>query len=102
MFFGSRSSDALELMNDAMVKAKGHSDFQIDLFAGDEVNQMLLSLAADWIPRRNLMLQVVRRAFCQYYWKEIRGRIESLLKRGLLVSQTGKPRIGDRVAVKRP
>lgn len=101
MFFGSRHPDALELMNDAMVKAKGHSDFEIDMFAKDDLEKVLLEGAADWIPRRKLMLNVVRQTFCMYYWKEIRGSIESLLKEKRLVSETGKTRINDDTPVKR-
>jgi len=101
MFFGSRHPDALELMNDAMVKARGASDFQIDLFAEDDVDQMVLNLAPDWVPRGELILRVIREAFCRYYRKDIRGRIESLLKGGRLVSETGKVRINDVVRVKR-
>jgi hypothetical protein len=101
MFFGSRHPDALELMNDAMVKARGASDFQIDLFAENDVDDMILNLARDWVPRRELILHVIRGAFCRYYWKDIRGRIESLLKDGRLASDTGKVRINDTVRVKR-
>jgi three-Cys-motif partner protein len=100
MFFGSRHPDALELMNDAMVKARGASDFQIDLFAEDDVDQMVLNLAPDWVLRGQLILRIIRGAFCRYYRKDVRGRIESLLKRGCLVSETGKLRINDDIRVK--
>ena len=101
MFFGSRHPDALELMNDAMIKARGHSDFQVDLFAENDVDEMALRLASDWLPRRQLMLRVVREAFCQYYWKDIRGRIQSLLESRRLESDTGKLRINDHTRLRR-
>ena len=101
MFFGSRHPDALELMNDAMIKARGHSDFQVDLFAENDVDQMVLRLASDWLPRRQLMPRVVREAFCQYYWKDIRGRIQSLLESRRLESDTGKLRINDHTRLRR-
>jgi len=101
MVFGSRHPDALELMNDAMVKARGHSDFEVDLFAADELDSILLSLASDWIPRSSLILEVIRRIFCNYYRFQIRGQIESLLKEGRLESETGRTRINDSVRVRR-
>ncbi|TWT42184.1 hypothetical protein RAS1_33140 [Phycisphaerae bacterium RAS1] len=100
MFFGSRHPDALELMNDAMVKARGASDFEVDMFASQEIDPLIIGLAARWLPRRELMLGVVRRAFCRCFWKDIRGRIEVLLKQGQLVSESGKKRINDETRVK--
>lgn len=100
MFFGSRHPDALELMNDAMVKARGVSDFQIDLFAVDDLDQAILRLTADWIKRGALILAVIRESFCRFLRKDIRGRVEALLKDGSLESETGKPRINDDVRVR--
>jgi three-Cys-motif partner protein len=102
MFFGSRHPDALELMNDAMVKARGTSDFEIDLFAEQALDGLILKQAPDWVPRGDLILDIIRNAFCRFYRKDIRGRIECLLKAGRLVSETGKWRINNTVAVKRP
>lgn len=100
MIFGSRHPDALELMNDAMVKARGESDFQVDLFAQGEMDELILKLAPTWITRRLLMLATIRQAFCRCLWKDIRGRIEQLLKEGRLESQTGKTRINDETFVR--
>jgi len=100
MFFGSRHPDALELMNDAMVKARGYSDFQVDLFADEPADRCILESASDWIPRGELIRQTIRRAFCRYYRKDIRGCVERLLKSGTLESETGKLRINDGTLVR--
>ncbi len=100
MLFGSRHPDALELMNDAMVKARG-SDFAWDMFAHEPADRFILESVSDWIPRGKLILQTIRRAFCRYYRKEIRGRIEELLKSEVLESETGKSRINDRTRVRK-
>ncbi len=101
MLFGSRHPDALELMNDAMVKARGYSDFQVDLFADEQADRFILESASEWTPRGELILQTIRRAFCRYYRKDIRGRIEELLKSGTLESETGKLRINDTTRVRK-
>lgn len=101
MFFGSRHPDALELMNDAMVKARGYSDFQVDLFAYEPADRFILESASDWIMRGELILQTIRLAFCKYYRKDIRGCVERLLKSGTLESETGKCRINDTTRVRK-
>ncbi len=101
MVFGSRHPDALKLMNQAMVKARGQSDFQIDLFADDAADSLILELASAWMPRGELILATMRRAFCQYYEKDIRGRIEQLLKQKKLEAENGKTKINNSVRVRR-
>ena len=85
------------------VEVGGGLEAVLDLLAAaeEDVDALLLALASDWIPRGELIVAVIRRTFCQYYLKEIRGRIEALLKEKQLVSQTGKTRINDEVQVKR-
>lgn len=113
LLFGSRSADALILMNEAMIKSR-------DLLAHDarpaydtlfetrphdlvpdlqRLPELVLSAAANPISRGALIAAVVRRAFCQFSEKQIKHAIDDLLKSKTLNSETGKTRINDQVKV---
>ncbi|HOJ56086.1 MAG TPA: hypothetical protein PK184_17770, partial [Phycisphaerae bacterium] len=87
------------LMNDAMVRSRGQSIFFTDMFSRLDLQQMILREAARPIPRGQLITSVIRKAFCIFEWKEIRGMVEELLKDRRLLSATGKTKINDTVKV---
>jgi three-Cys-motif partner protein len=99
MIFGSRNSDALELMNDEMVKAAGGSELCFDLFARDDLAAEVLRLCDRRMQRGELILEVMRQHFCAFKRADIRGAIEQQLKDGKLASGTGKVRINDSVHI---
>lgn len=95
LIFGSRSPDALVIMNDAMAKARGISLIETELFSKLELEKLILELSSKPISRGHLILSVMRRKFCMFEHKEIRGEIEAMLKAGKLISATGSVRIND-------
>lgn len=99
LIFGSRKPIALEIMNDAMAKARGESVIETDLFSRLELQSLILDLAAKPIARGELILAVMRKRFCVFARKEIRGEVESMLKNGQLKSATGSVRINDEIEV---
>jgi len=99
LVFASRSTEGLLLMNDAMVRSRGQSIFFTDMFSRLDLQQMILREAARPIPRGQLITSVIRKAFCIFEWKEIRGMVEELLKDRRLLSATGKTKINDTVKV---
>lgn len=101
MIFGAGHPDALELMNDAMVKARGGSDFETDIFAENELQEIVLNLASVWIPRGALIHAIIQKTPTRYYRRDIRGCVESLLRSGELESESGKLRMNDDCRIKR-
>lgn len=99
MIFASRSPDALELMNDAMLKVTQDGLVTLDLFASVDLPALILREANDSKSRGGLIVDVIREAFCRFLRKDVRKCIEDLLKKGLLRSETGKSRIKDSVKV---
>ncbi len=113
LIFGSRSPDALILMNEAMIKSR-------DLLAESAIPEagtlfetrptelvpdrsllpdLVLENARERVTRREVIVGVVRQAFCTFSESEIRRAVEALLKAGRLKSSTGKTRINDTVVV---
>jgi three-Cys-motif partner protein len=99
LVFASRHPDALELMNDAMAKCRGTSTFYLDLFARSDLEKLILDLSPDWRPRGDVILDVMRLAFCMFTRAEIRGCIEDQLRAHRLRSETGRIRINDQVKI---
>jgi len=113
LVFGSRSTDALRLMNDEMAKslatlADKSASNTPSLFEMrpirlvpdvSEYIPLILSIAQKPTMRKHVILQVIRENFGQVKSSEIRGQIEKLLKDGRLISKTGKTRINDEVAI---
>ena len=82
-----------------MAKSYGVSAFFRDIFSQLALERMLCELASEPIKRGDLILSVIRKVFCMFQDKVIRGRIESMLKDGRLKSATGKTRINKDVKV---
>jgi hypothetical protein len=101
LLFASGHPDGLRLMNDAMVRTRGTSMFYLDLFARSDLDRLILDVAEGWIPRGELILAIIRQAFCMFSRSEIRSAVEDLLKSHALTSSTGKTRINDTVKVRR-
>ena len=117
LVFGSRHPDALELMNDEMVKSHRslveselNAEPQGHLFV--QPKQLPPDIAAalreivvnnlDSPMRRGLLIQrTIRSNFGQFLRKEIRGEIEKQLIGGSIRSETGKVRINDDVVISR-
>lgn len=99
MVFGSRHPAALEIMNDAMWKARHDGIFTMDLLADVEIPSLVLKLAEEPLPRGKLIISVMRKQFSRLKRIEIRQYIEDLLKDGQMDSSTGKWRINDDVLV---
>lgn len=95
LLFATGHPDGLKLMNDAMAKSKGESVFAMDLFAPGDLEIAILERSDTWIRRGELIMQVIRDAFCTYTATEIRRRIQDLLKSDRLSSRSGKVRIND-------
>lgn len=116
LVFGSRSPDALNLMNDQMAKSLGTLAERAlpkvpELFESRSENLVpsleplqatLLNHTHNRIKRKALILAVIRDHFGRYENKTIRGEIEEFLKKGILVSSTGRTRINDDVEVYQP
>lgn len=113
LMFGSRHAEALLLMNDQMVQslqvlARLATPAQGTLFelrpteiVPDEstLSQNILNEANTPLRRRELIIRVVRKRFCEFTYSRIRGEIETLLKAQLMQSETGRVRINDDVKV---
>jgi three-Cys-motif partner protein len=113
LVFGSRSSDALILMNEAMIKSrdilaesakpKAQTLFEtrpVELVPDpSRLPDLVLENAREPKTRHEVIVGVVRQAFCTFSESEIRRAVEALLKNGRLKSSTGKPRINDTVIV---
>lgn len=113
LVFGSRSSDALILMNEAMIKsrdieaesAKPNSPMLFETRPPELVPDtsrlpdLVLQSAKERKTRHEVVAGVVRQAFCMYSESEIRGAVEALLEAGKLRSSTGKSRVNDNVAI---
>lgn len=61
--------------------------------------EVILKYASQPTERGIVILNVIRECFCQFAHKEIRGRIEQMLKGDKLQSETGKVRINDNVKI---
>lgn len=113
LVFGSRSQEALLLMNDAMVGsremlAEGSEPEEALLFdnRSEEIvpdkarmTRLILEGAAVRKPRIDVIEGVVRAWIGGWRRAEIRGEIEALLRSGRLRSATGRPRINDDVEI---
>ena len=113
LIFASPHPDALVLMNDQMVKSQRtladlakpieptlFETRSLDLVPDPEVlPQLILKYTKKPLARKEVIVAVIREVFCKYSYSEIRGSIESMLKRGLLQSETGKNRINDEVKI---
>lgn len=104
MMFGSRHRDALILMNDAMLKARGFTEFDANpLYAEQSLETDILDASASPIKRKDLVAKIVEQRFCVYTKSEIIKSIRNLLtppnKR--LESSTGKTIINDETEVRR-
>ncbi len=110
LVFGSRSSDALILMNEAMIKSR---DIEAESAKPDNptlfetrgpelvpdrsrLPDLVLQSANERKTRHEVVAGVVRQAFCMFSEKEIRATVEALLRTGQLKSSTGKSRINDK------
>lgn len=116
LIFGSRHIDALILMNDATIKsrdvlAEAEKPAVPTLFETrstqlvPDMNRLpglVLEAATDRMPRKQLVVNVIRRNFCTFQESQIRKAIEELIKAGRLASSTGKHRINDLVEIWRP
>ncbi len=113
LVFASRHPDALELMNDEVVKSdqalldEEHA-VQPSLYHGAptlqaardaELRRLVYGECDSRMSRGELILRVLSAHFGVYLRKEIRGAIEHLLRIGRLQSSTGKSRINDSVTV---
>ncbi len=113
LLFGSRHPDALEIMNDATVKARDELAAQ-----PETASQFLFEMRSDsLVPdpaglpslileelsgrrRRGVVVQsVIRSNFCRFSSSQIRRSIRELLKSGVLASSKGTPKINDDDAI---
>lgn len=117
LIFGTRNADGLELMNEAMCKARLEflkSQFQsgtlFDMTPAAEVvdapwlRKTLLEIVEDQGPirRKDLRIQFLSSYFCKYNTKQINGAIADLLRSSKLESATGKTRINDETELRIP
>lgn len=113
LVFGSRSADALILMNEAMIKsrdivaesAKPEEGILFETRPKELVPDLsilpglILQNSRQRKTRRNLTIEIVRQAFCAFSESEIRRAVHELLKEGKLKSSTGQTRINDSVEI---
>lgn len=113
LVFASRHRDALELMNDAMCRARqkvveADPEAAGSLFElrpktlvpdSDKLPTIVVECADTRMTRGDLLTSVIRREFCLYSSSEIRRAISDQIKRGALRSATGRSRINDKVEV---
>jgi hypothetical protein len=113
LIFASRHPEALRLMNDEMVKsrqtlaamAKPEEETLFEMRSTDlvpdrgELPSLILKHAKNPMPRKHVILNVIREKFCHFAYKDIRGEIERMLRSGTIRSETGKVRINDNVRI---
>lgn len=117
LVFASRHPDALELMNDAMIKSRDQqaadeAPSEPTLFETRPVGlvpekqllgqHILNALGRSTVSRGALIIMVIREHFGEFRRPEIRGAIESLLRQGVLRSKTNATRINDDVELWNP
>ena len=117
LVFGSRSSDALELMNDATVRsremfAESERPANPTLFENrplelvpDEatLRQTILEvIGKDRLSRRDLTLRLIHTTLGEFSTAQMAREVTFLIKQGHLHSSTGKARINDGVEVWNP
>ncbi len=115
LIYATRHADGLQLMNDAMCKARVQflgSQFQsgnlFDMTPDVEVpdtaalRRELIEVVRQFGPitRKSLRMRTLLSFFCQFTQKDLNGTIHELLKSGQLVSSTGKARINDDVLLR--
>lgn len=113
LIFASRHPDALEIMNDQMVKsrnalaelAKPKDPTLFEMRSTDLVPdietlpEVILKYVSKPTKRGIVILNIIRECFGQFAHKDIRGYIEKMLIDGKLRSETGKVRINDNVKI---
>jgi three-Cys-motif partner protein len=113
LIFGTRHPHGLRLMNDQMIvsrrtladlaKPKEPTLFETrsEELVPDtsRIRPLVLRHSTTKQQRGELIVAVIRDAFCDFSSAEIRGEIEQLLKEKVLVSSTGKVRINDETDV---
>ncbi len=113
LVFGSRHPDALLLMNDQMVKsrdklaelAKPNEDTLFEMRSEElvpdtaKLSEIVTRHASETKRRYSVILDVIQEHFCQFSTPQIRKCIKQLLEEGKMKSETGKPRINDRVKI---
>ena len=115
LVYGTRHEDGLELINDAMCKARDQflgKQFKcntlFDLTPQEEVADLSANLSetSSSVPtkegplsRKALRLKSLRSHFGRYETKDYNGAITKLLEEGKLTSSTGKTRINDDVVL---
>lgn len=111
LVFGSRSTAALRLMNEAMCKsreffARAEAPVEKTLFETrpvdvvpnlDELPRKLLTILESRMPRGRLMEAVMRGNLGLYDEKTIRRAVQSLISSGHICTGTGKAKINDTV-----
>jgi hypothetical protein len=112
LIYGTRHEDGLELINDAMCKARDRflgKQFRrntlFDLTPQEEVQDhsalrhdlLSLSTMEGSLSRKALRLKSLRGSFGRYETKDYNGAIAKLLEEGKLTSSTGKIRVNDDV-----
>jgi len=116
LVFGSRSPDALLLMNDAAARSRekfAESEIPSDglLFETrprelvpdfERLTSLVMDFANTRLTRGALILKIIRSAFGDYRETEIRRTVTHLIAKGLITSATGKSRINNDVEVWRP
>jgi len=113
LIFASRHCDALELMNDQMVKsqrtladiAKPEHPTLFEMRSTElipdlnKLPSLILEQAAERKTRRKVIISIIRQRFGMFARREIRGCVKRLLEEGKLKSSTGRTRINDDVEI---
>lgn len=114
LVFGTRHPDGLELMNEAMCKARRRAverefvrDRLFDMTPEDEaenpeaVAAKVLAVLNDrgTLTRHELRVEAIRRDFGRYTCKDFNRAVDALVKSSRVFTSTGKPRINDHVQI---
>lgn len=109
LVYGTRSWHGLRLMNDEMAKSRKtlaslaepqHQtlfEMRSEELVPDSARlpSMILRHAGTRRPRKLVIMDVIREAFCEFKYADIRGVVQQMLKSGALQSATGKWRVND-------
>ncbi len=99
LVFASRSSAALRLMNQAMLKAKHSGYVTMDMIALTELPDLVLQAGKNRITRGELISAVIRDRFCQFDEKQIRDQVYEFVNEGQMRAETEKARFNDKTLV---